>query len=425
MRPATLSKAPSAVDPPSVTSADFQTRGAPSTSWLTGRLRQTVCDRFNRLSGGQIDLKDGPFHHRLGESDAANLRAVITVHNQRAYRLASLGGSLGAAESYLDGDWDCDDLTALLRIFARNLVPRTSLDGQLPAITRQLARLQHWLARNSRIGSRKNIGMHYDLGDDFFRLFLDENMMYSSAIFDDDDMSLEEAQSFRLDRICQELDLRPSDRVLEIGTGWGGFAIHAARNFGCQVTTTTISRNQYETSKTRFKQAGVADRITLLCEDYRDLQGSYDKLVSIEMVEAVGAAYLDTYFRKCGELLKPGGRMLLQAIVIPEQRYDHYLRSVDFIQRYVFPGGCLPSFTAMQQSIGRVTDLKLTEVRDFALHYARTLREWRMRFQERLGEVRRMGYSERFIRMWQYYLCYCEAAFEERAIGVVHAVWDR
>jgi cyclopropane-fatty-acyl-phospholipid synthase len=377
------------------------------------------------INGGQITLVDGPFREETGKSSSDSLSATISVRDPRFYRRAVLGGSLGAAESYLDGDWECDDLPTLFRIIARDLQSAASIEGRATAVARRIARLGHWLARNTRLGSRKNIEAHYDLGDNFFRLFLDPTMMYSSAIFEHEDMTLLEAQVARLERICRKLNLRPSDHVLEIGTGWGGFALHAARNFGCRVTTTTISKNQFETAKERIRQADLEDRVTVLYEDYRDLQGKYDKLVSIEMIEAVGHQYFDAYFHQCGRLLNSNGRMLLQAIVMPEKRYQQYLRSVDFIQKYIFPGGCLPSITAMQQSVSRQTDLRLLELKDFASHYARTLREWRSRFHSNLEDVQRLGYSDRFVRMWDYYLCYCEAAFEERAVGVVQAVWGR
>ena len=397
--------------------------GSERPSVLSRCLRRGVLNKLKSIQGGQIVLVDGPLREQLGRPASDSLSATITVCNRRFYQRLVLGGSLGAAESYLDGDWDCDDPTTLFRILARNLKSAVSIDGPAGAVARRIARFGHWLVRNTRRGSRENIEAHYDLGDDFFRLFLDPTMMYSSAIFEHEEMSLEEAQIARLDRICRKLNLQPSDHVLEIGTGWGGFALHAARDYGCRVTTTTISQNQFEAASRRICQAGLEDRVTVRKQDYRDLRGQYDKLVSIEMIEAVGHRYFDAYFRQCGRLLKSGGRMLLQAIVMPESRYGQYLRSVDFIQKYIFPGGCLPSITAMQQSISRQTNLRLLEIKDFSPDYARTLREWRDRFRSNLDDVRRLGYSDRFVRMWHYYFCYCEAAFKERAVGVVQAVW--
>ncbi|MEQ9410265.1 MAG: cyclopropane-fatty-acyl-phospholipid synthase family protein [Fuerstiella sp.] len=394
-------------------------------SGLDGVLQRAVVKCLSALRGGRLYLDDQCRRFVLGQETAGELHTTVTVNHPRFYRRLLTGGSLGAAEAYLDKDWDCDDLPALFRLFSRNLDWNRSVRRSTAFVTAAAARAGHWLARNTKAGSRRNIGAHYDLGNDFFELFLDPSMMYSAAIYQQPDMSLEQAQTARLDHICRQLNLQPSDHVMEIGTGWGGFAIHAARYFGCRVTTTTISERQYQYAANRVSEAGLNDRITLLQQDYRDLQGQYDKLVSLEMVEAVGRQYHDRYFATCGRLLKPGGRMLLQAIVMPEQRYDHYLRSVDFIQKYIFPGGCLPTVSAMQAAVAANTSLRLLNLEDFADGYARTLREWRRRFHERLQDVLALGYSERFVRMWDYYLAYCEGAFDERAVGVVQAVWGR
>ena len=277
----------------------------------------------------------------------------------------------------------------------------------------------HALRRNSRAGSRRNIAAHYDLGNDFFRLFLDETLMYSAATYEHPQQSLHDAQLARLDRICHRLELKPTDHLLEIGTGWGGLALHAARHFGCRVTTTTISREQWKLARERVCEAGLQDRIEVLCQDYRDLEGRYDKLVSIEMIEAIGHAYYDTYFARCSQLLKPEGAMLLQAITIPDQRYERARRSVDFIQRYIFPGSCIPSVAALTQSIARASDLRVFDLEDIGPHYATTLAHWRENFRANLSRVRALGYDDQFIRMWEYYLCYCEGGFAERALGDV------
>jgi len=275
----------------------------------------------------------------------------------------------------------------------------------------------HWLHKNTKVGSRANITAHYDLGNDFYQLFLDDTMTYSCGIFETDAATLEEASIAKYDRICRKLKLGPSDHVLEIGTGWGGFAIHAARHYGCRVTTTTISPSQYEWAESRVAEAGLDERITLLLADYRDLDGTYDKLVSIEMVEAVGHQFLETFFRCCSRHLKPDGMMVLQAITIADSVYDRHKRSVDFIKRYIFPGSCIPSLTAMCQAMAQSTDLRVVHLEDLAPHYARTLREWRRRFFDNLEQVREMGYSNTFVRMWEYYFCYCEGGFEERYLG--------
>ena len=312
-----------------------------------------------------------------------------------------------------------------MRLLLRNRQVLENMEGGAASLTRPLQKLFHWVNRNTREGARRNISAHYDLGNEFFSLWLDESMMYSSAIFEDPGMSLHEAQLARLDAICRKLDLKPTDHVVEIGTGWGAFAIHAARNFGCQVTTTTISREQYDLACERVADAGLGDRIELLLEDYRDLQGQYDKLVSIEMIEAIGWKQYETYFSKCGKLLKPGGRMLIQAITIAEPRYEKAKQSVDFIQRYIFPGSNLPSTSVMARAIANQTDLIISGLEDIGLHYATTLNHWRRNFFDQIARVRALGYPEEFIRMWEYYLCYCEGGFLERAIGDVHLVAER
>jgi cyclopropane-fatty-acyl-phospholipid synthase len=288
-----------------------------------------------------------------------------------------------------------------------------------------LRKVLHWAARNTRSGSRRNIAAHYDLGNEFFALFLDPTMMYSSAVFEHPAMTLEEAQVAKLERICRRLDLRPGERVLEIGTGWGGFALHAAGRYGCQVTTTTISEEQYALARERIHEAGLQGRVTLLKQDYRDLRGRYDKLVSIEMIEAVGHQYFGTFFARCGALLEPQGRMLLQAITIADQRYEAARKGVDFIKRYIFPGCCIPSVTALVNAASAASDLRLVHLDDIGPHYATTLRLWRENLLGNIGAVRGLGYSEAFIRMWEFYLAYCEAGFAERMLGDVHAVFAK
>lgn len=397
---------------------------APAPFGVVDRIaRRVVVKQLAGLNGGGITVSDARGIISLGES--ADLQATLLVHRPRFFRQAILGGTLSVAESYLRGDWDCEDLTSLFRIFVRNSNSADRLDGGLAKLANGIHRLCHWWHANTRTGSRHNIGAHYDLGNDFFRLWLDDTMAYSSGIFPAPGASLREASVEKFDRVCRKLSLRPSDRVLEIGTGWGGFAIHAAKNYGCHVTTTTISQEQFTIANQRVKEAGLNERVTLLQEDYRDLRGQFDKLVSIEMIEAVGYRYFDEYFQQCGKLLRPEGSLMLQAIVMPEQGYRQYLDSVDFIQRYVFPGGCLPSLGAMLASVGRTTDLRFVHAEDFAPHYAETLRHWRRAFHMRLDEVRRLGYSDEFTRLWNYYLCYCEAAFEERHVGVLQVQFDK
>lgn len=384
--------------------------------------RSWVTRRLNGLVDGQLTLRDLDRDFRFGP--ASDLGTSVVVHRPRFYRRALLGGTLAVADSYIQGDWDCDDLTSLFRIFLRNDDTSNRLDN-LCATWRNLGhRLMHLLRANTRRGSRKNIQAHYDLGNDFYGLWLDETMAYSSGIFPTPEATMEQASIEKFDRVCRKLNLGASDSVLEIGSGFGGFAMHAAKYYGCHVTTTTISREQFAFARARIDQEGLADRITLLDRDYRDLRGPFDKIVSIEMIEAVGHRYLDQFFRKCGKLLREDGTMVLQSIVMPERRHEAYLNSVDFIQRYVFPGGSLPSLASLLASAGRTTRLRFVHAEDFAPHYAETLRRWRQGFLERVVEVRRLRYPERFLRLWNYYLCYCEAAFEERYIGVLQVQFD-
>jgi cyclopropane-fatty-acyl-phospholipid synthase len=326
---------------------------------------------------------------------------------------------VGAGEAYIRGLWRCDDLVTLVRIFVANRQQMNRIDSGWSLISRPLLRLFHFANRNSKHGSARNIAAHYDLGNDLYRLMLDDTMAYSCAIFPRADSSLAEGSEAKFDAACRKLDLKPTDHVLEIGTGWGGFAIHAAQRYGCRVTTATLSKSQADFAVRKIESLNLSDRITVLLQDYRDLSGQYDKIASIEMVEAVGAPYLDGYFRHCSRLLKPDGAMLLQAITIQDQFYEQALKSVDFIQRYVFPGSFIPSVQALSKSLARATDFKIFHLEDIGPHYARTLRLWRERFFRNLAAVRELGYSDSFVRLWEYYLCYCEGGFVERQLGTV------
>lgn len=411
MKTTTIDRRPNLRNPVQIT---------PKPHFLDRLAERALRGRLAGLEHGSLTLADGADVRHFGRrSERCPLAATVRVHDPRFYSEIAFGGSIGAGEAYMQGYWSVDDLTALMRILLQN---RSVLDGMETGLARFTAPVQkalHWAARNTHGGSRRNIAAHYDLGNEFFRLFLDPTMTYSSAVFERAGMTLEEASVAKLDRICRKLDLKADDHVVEIGTGWGGFALHAARHYGCRVTTTTISRRQYELAGERVAAAGLADRITLLLEDYRDLGGKYDKLVSIEMIEAVGHHFYDAYFRKCGELLKPEGMMLLQAITIADQRYESARRAVDFIQRYIFPGSCIPSVTVMGNAIARVTDMRLYHLEDIGPHYATTLRLWRENMFANLDRVRALGYPEEFIRMWEFYFCYCEGGFAERAIGDV------
>ncbi|NIS90671.1 MAG: methyltransferase domain-containing protein [Woeseiaceae bacterium] len=395
-------------------------------SWLDRLARSIVLSKLEDLAMGQIVITENGEHTTYGRlTDEYPLTAHVQIRDPKFYSDIAFGGSIGAGEAYINGYWSSNELSDLLRIIVRNRSVLENMDSGLATLSKPLQKVLHACNKNTRKGSRKNIAAHYDLGNDFYRLWLDEKMMYSSAYFETSETSLEDASIEKLDRICRKLDLSADDRVMEIGTGWGGFAIHAAKHYGCHVTTTTISKQQFEWAKRAIRAEGLEDRITLLFEDYRDLRGQFDKLVSIEMIEAVGHRFHSTYFRKCCELLKPDGQMLLQAITIADQNFDSYKNSVDFINRYIFPGGCLTSVTDMTQTLTRHTDMRVLHIEDIGPHYATTLRHWHDRFMARLDEVIAQGYPDTFIRMWQFYLAYCEAAFLERAIGDVQMLMMR
>jgi cyclopropane-fatty-acyl-phospholipid synthase len=399
--------------------------GTSSMTWIQRVAKKRLLSWLQTLEGGTVDFSDPENACCFGQTGADELHASWHVNDQEFYQLLANDGSLGMAESYLRGHWQSDDLTKLLAILCRNMHSIPSPNPALGFVKGLLTRLSIRLRKNTRDTCKRDIATHYDLSNEFFELFLDPTMMYSSGFFEHDHSSLQEASVAKLDRICRKLDLNAHDRVLEIGTGWGGFALHAVSQYGIDLTTTTISDAQYQYAKRRIKLAGMDDRVELLCSDYRDLTGQFDKVVSIEMIEAVGERQLDAYFRQCAKRLKSGGRLVLQAIVMPEQRYQAYRRDIDFIQKYIFPGGFLPSVAAIHESVGRTSNLRLRELEDLSPHYARTLRAWKENFFERLDEVRELGFDKRFIRMWEYYLCYCEAAFQEKAVGVVQIVWDK
>ncbi|WP_107851983.1 SAM-dependent methyltransferase [Oceanimonas marisflavi] len=377
---------------------------------------------FSLLSGlkhAGLTIQDGDDTFFFGEPEAG-IQASVRVHDPRCYRRLITGGSIGAAECWVEGGWHSPDLTALTRLFARNMEVLDRLERRLGWLTWPWHRLAHRRNRNSKTGSRANIAAHYDLGNDMYQLFLDPYMQYSSAVFPDVNASLEQAQEHKLRLICERLALKPDDHLLEIGTGWGGLACYAARHYGCRVTTTTLSREQFEHAQARVRQQGLEDRVTLLLKDYRDLSGQYDKLVSVEMIEAVGHEYLPVYFNTLNRLLRPHGRLLIQAITIADQRYEQYRKGVDFIQRYIFPGGCLPSVSEMTRHLREQTDMTLVRLHDYGRDYAETLRIWAERFRRAEPELARLGYGTDFQRLWAYYFAYCEGGFREGTIGLAH-----
>ena len=378
--------------------------------------------KLKKLHSGQLVFNDLSGHkaeqYQFGDPNLA-LKSTINVKRSSFYSRTVLGGSIGNGESFVDGDWDCEELTSLIRIFVLNRDIIQSIDEGLGSLLQPFQKLVHGLGRSNTIkGSRQNIRAHYDIGNDFFKLFLDDTMMYSSALFENKELPLEEASIKKIQAICERLQLKPSDHLVEIGTGWGSLAIYAAKNYGCQVTTTTISAEQYAYARMKVHEAGLSDKVTVLFEDYRKLEGQFDKLVSVEMIEAVGIKNLPTYFEKCNSLVKDDGLMVIQAITIRDQFFDMYQNSVDFIQRHIFPGGGLPSITAMLNSISQKTNLILVDQKDYAEDYAHTLHLWSVRLKAKETEISKLGYPDYLHRLWQYYFSYCEGAFRERAIGL-------
>ncbi len=385
--------------------------------------RAALHNRLRRLEWGRVSLSDGGEVEHFGPSGAA-LQATITVLDPRFYRALLFSGALGAAEAYIDGYWRCDDLVALMRTIALDY-DSVGLETGRSRLWQPWNSLLHALRSNTRSGSRRNIEAHYDLGNEFFELFLDPTLTYSCGVFERPDMTMEQASIAKIDRACKKLRLSKEDHLLEIGTGWGSFALHAAATYGCKVTTTTISREQHELASERISRAGLSERVTLLFEDYRDLRGRYDKLVSIEMIEAVGHKHLTDFFRACSERLKANGAMLLQAITHGERDHRRSIGSVDFIKRYMFPGGQLVSLGAISEALGRATDLRITHLEDITPHYAETLSHWHQKMFQNIERMRALGLSQAFLNLWDFYLAYCEAGFRERAIGVAQILLEK
>lgn len=386
--------------------------------------KRLVIDRVRQLVNGELILIDDTGEVRVGRPATDGLQVRLTIHRERLWRRVAFGGLLAATEAYMDGDWDADDLTALARLFARNIDQVTKLDSGLGRLIQPFAALRQTLSRNSRSGSRRNISAHYDLGNDFFELMLDPTMTYSCGVYEDEHATLEQASRAKIDRLCLKLDLGPDDHLIEIGSGWGEFAIHAARQYGCRVTTTTISRQQYDLASSRVAAAGMGAKVTVLFKDYRDLTGRYTKLVSVEMIEAVGAEFFDAFFKACGSLVEPDGLAAVQAITVADQRFEAARRAPDFIKEHVFPGSCIPSVAALLSSASRVSDLRLVDLEDLTSHYARTLAHWRENIGRNIEPVSKIT-TDRFRRLWLLYLSYCEGGFAERHTGLVQMVFAR
>lgn len=387
--------------------------------------RSILFKKFKELRFGEIRIEDrtgsGTHETCFGDTNSS-LKIRVIVNRSRFYSRTLLGGSIGNAESYVDGDWETDQLTDMVRLFVLNRDVLNGIDNGIGSLLQPFQKYFHGLRKNTIEGSRENIRSHYDIGNDFFKLFLDDSMMYSSAIFENKDMGLYEASMNKVAHICSKLKLKASDHLVEIGTGWGTLAIYAAKTYGCKVTSTTISTEQYNYALQRVKEEGLEDKVTILFEDYRKLTGVYDALISVEMIEAVGLDHLDTYFEKCSSLIKPDGVMVLQAITIRDQNYEAARKSVDFIQRHIFPGCGIPSVHAMMNSVTKKTDLALIHQEDFAEDYAETLKHWSKRLAKNEKEITKLGYPDFLHRLWQFYFSYCEGGFRERAIGLSQLV---
>jgi len=398
----------------------------PNKSFTQRLAKAMVLKQFSKLTQGQLLVNENGNNYIFGsKNNDFPVSATINVLSNEMYSEIAAKGLNGAAEAFVKGLWSSNDLTRLIRIFVRNREAANQIEGGLAKLATGLFYLQHSLKRNNHKGSLRNISAHYDLGNDLFETFLDNTKMYSCAIFENENSSLEQASINKIERICKKLELSSNDHVLEIGTGWGGFAIFAAKNFGCKITTTTISQKQYEYTLEKVKALGLQDKISVLKKDYRDLTGKYNKLVSIEMIEAVGHHYYHDFFRKCNQLLTPDGRMLLQSIIITDYLYEEAKQFSDFIKTYIFPGSCIPSISKLCESSAKATDMRLFHLEDITPHYAKTLNHWRSYFMNNVQKIRDLGFSEEFIRLWNFYFCYCEGGFIERQIGAVQMLFTK
>lgn len=398
-------------------------RALKTASWFDKRCRSIVHSVFEKLHYGKLEVVEGTKHYLFSDSATDDqIHGKIHIHDVSIYQDFVKGGSIGVAEAFVAGKWSSPNLTNVIRIFAKAQQQTDKLEAKKSWSNKIKNLVGHWQNRNTQSGSKRNILAHYDLGNELYTRFLDPEMMYSSAIYPSINSSLEEAQLHKLETICQRLSLKSTDHLLEIGTGWGGLAIYAAQHYGCNVTTTTISEEQHKYAVERIEKLGLSNKVTLLKKDYRDLTGSYDKVVSIEMIEAVGYEFLPSFFKQCNDRLKPGGKVLIQAITIADQRFEYYKKNVDFIQKYIFPGGFLPSVNILSHNLTEHTDLVMESLDDIGLDYAKTLNDWRKSFLDSWSDLTSFGYDETFKRLWLYYFAYCEGAFLERSTSTVHLV---
>jgi cyclopropane-fatty-acyl-phospholipid synthase len=390
-------------------------------------LAQRLIYRFmKKLSYGRVVIiADGQADEFVGSVNQDLGSVTITIRDKKIFTKVLIAGTTGAADSFIQGHWETDDLAKLIQIIIANENVFKKVDSKLTLFVQNMMNLFAILKRNNKNTAKKNTLMHYDLGEDFFSLFLDKKMMYSCALYQSEVNDLDAASTFKLRTICDALQLTPQDHMLEIGSGWGGLSFFAAQEYGCKVTTTTISDKQYAYVKAEIERRGLQSQITILNKDYRDLNGQYDKLVSIEMIEAVGAKYFKTFFTKCNALVKPGGLFFLQAITINDESYESARKNIDFIKKYIFSGGCLPSLTVINDSIASTTQMQLVKCYDIGTHYVKTLQDWMAKFLNSITEIKALGFSDQFIRTWYFYFCYCIAGFQHAYISDIHALWQK
>jgi cyclopropane-fatty-acyl-phospholipid synthase len=393
-------------------------------SILAKIFKKLIITQFKKINYGCIILNENNSKVIFGD-EGSKLKTEVNIYSDEFYILAGSGGDLGIAEAFAAGYWDAVDMVTLIQIVIKNQEVQKSLEGGLAKLISPINRYIHRSRRNTVSGSKENIVAHYDLSNEFFQTWLDKSMTYSCAIFEPQNLSLFEASKEKLDRICRKLNIQAGDHVVEIGAGWGSFALHAVKEYGCRVTTTTISNEQHAYVSALIEKEGLKDKITLLKNDYRELKGQYDKLVSIEMIEAVGYNFIQQFFQTCSDLLKPNGLMAIQGITYHEQGFENHLNSVDFIKKYIFPGSNLISVNHVLSVIKNFTDLSLVHLEDITKHYAETLKLWREKYKDEMSKIKKMGYSDEFLRMWDYYFIYCEAGFRERFIGDVQLIMSK
>tara|TARA_B100000073_G_scaffold146533_1_gene120619 strand:- start:1844 stop:3103 length:1260 start_codon:yes stop_codon:yes gene_type:complete len=393
-------------------------------STLSSFFKKVVIKKFNHLQYGQIKIHDNGVIHTFGDLKSEN-KVVVRIHSQEFYVFLGSGGVMGVAEAYMAGYWSADNLVGLLQLVLKNKNILLSLDSGFAKLLNPVNKLIHWSKQNTLKGSKQNILAHYDLSNEFYKLWLDPSMTYSCGYFTNQSVSLEDASIEKIDRICRKLKLSANDHVLEIGTGWGSFSIHAVKNYGCKISTVTISDAQYEYACHLVKENGLESQIQIFNKDYRKIEGKYDKIVSIEMIEAVGHQFIPEYFSKISSLLKQDGLAAIQGITYNDQNFEKYKNSVDFIKKYIFPGSCLISIAQISDVIKNYTDLALVDMEDITKHYAETLLRWKENFMKVSPEVKSLGFSEAFIKMWEFYFVFCEAGFRERNIGDVQLIFSK